>query len=208
MPARSRSGAGRSASGPTDGHYSESYGRSLLAPACHGAAAGASTLSTLRRATEDGRSAATEDGSPTAALRPSERGWAHCKELTETPMLTPSGRTRYQISHCEKFGRRRGPEAERAGALLVLRTVTTRSPTDGHYWPLPAMALRLGLPPSPPSAGLRRTGAVLLRRTGRPQPCSVRNPLARRPAALREEAAARDARPSDREGRAPPFARL
>src|SRR6266849_4259564 len=69
MPARSRSGAGRSAAGPTDGHYSESYGRSLLASAGDGAAAGASTLSTLRRATEDGRSAATEDGSPTAALR-------------------------------------------------------------------------------------------------------------------------------------------
>src|SRR5713101_8940379 len=30
-------------------------------------------------------------------------GWTHCKELTETPMLTPSGRGSYQISHCEKF---------------------------------------------------------------------------------------------------------
>ena len=40
-----------------------------------------------------------------AALGPSERGWRHCKELTETPMLTPSGRASYQISHCEKFDR-------------------------------------------------------------------------------------------------------
>ena len=36
-------------------------------------------------------------------------------------MLTPSGRGSYQISHCEKFGALRGPEADSAGG-----------PTDGH----------------------------------------------------------------------------
>ena len=33
-------------------------------------------------------------------------------------MLTPSGRGRYQISHCEKFEALRGPEADSAGARL------------------------------------------------------------------------------------------
>src|SRR6266851_4591451 len=79
---------------------------------------------------------AAAGASPTVAVRPPERGWRHCKELTETPMLTPSGRGSYQISHCEKFGALRGPEADSAGGPTdgfygrsqfgVLRTVTTR----------------------------------------------------------------------------------
>src|SRR5712692_11065683 len=66
--------------------------------------------------------AAATGASLTAALRPWEGGWMHCKELTETPMLTPCRRGSYQISHCEKFEGRRGSETERAG---VLRSVTT-----------------------------------------------------------------------------------
>ncbi len=61
---------------------------------------------------------AAAGASPTVVVRPPERGWRHCKELTETPMLTPSGRGSYQTSHCEKFGALRGPEADRAGARL------------------------------------------------------------------------------------------
>src|SRR5216684_92480 len=122
---------------------------------------------------------------PGGGTRPTDRshrssggpggGLPHCKELTETTMLTPSGCGSYQISHCEKF--------DEGGA--VLRTVYR----DGLYSGGPLALMRhFG---EAAAAGALPTAALRLQSEGRV------------PAALPEESAARDAQQGDRDGRAP-----
>src|SRR5713101_7358727 len=138
MPGALRAATADSAGGPTDGHYSESYGRSLFASAGPGAAAGGSArsrsqtaggptdgLCSERRQAIQYRRPSSPRPSPPAAggegecfavlerlrlgLPPSavllrrtgrpqprsdrrKEGWTHCKELTETYMLSPCRR--------------------------------------------------------------------------------------------------------------------
>ena len=73
-----------------------------------------------------------------------EAVWPHCKELTETPVLTPSGRGSYQISHCEKFD---GGERSYGRSIGTVYIPVGRVPLCGTL----VKRLRLGRCPQPRS---------------------------------------------------------